>query len=164
MPLGTVMLSELWQCDVNRSDMYQFLEVSPKGRHMTSSAPPSYRCLGFRHDGWVQATIFRPWGRNQCSRSLWSCHVSLGLLTSGIHFCDRKRKFSPTEPLSGGSFLTHNLAGMTKVSASNKPSSSMLDFYMSLLRAHGRWCWKDSVWGFRIHVSVVKEKLISDCL
>lgn len=94
------------QWDVNRIDMHQFLKVSSKERHMTSSASPSYSCLGFRQDGWVQATIFRPWGRNQCSRSLRNCHVSLGLLTSRTHFCDRKSKFSPTEPLSGGNFLS----------------------------------------------------------
>ena len=103
---GCGHVSEFWQWDVSRSDMYQFLEVSSKGSNMPSSAPPPYSFLGFRHDGWAQATIFRQWGRKQCSRSLCSCLIRLGLLTSGIHVCERKSKFSFIESLSRGSYLT----------------------------------------------------------
>lgn len=73
--------------------------------------------------------------RNQHPWWLWTCHIRLGLLTSGLHLWDRKNNFSLIGALFWGEFSdTHSWARMTKISTINKPRSPRLVLSVCLSR------------------------------
>lgn len=119
-------------------DMHQFLEIVTRERHMTSSASPSYSCLGFQ-TGWLSSSNHLD--HEEGTSAQGHCEATVSVLDSlllGFISVTGKVSSSLLNLFLGEFSDSHNLAGMTKVSASNKLPFFLLVFCMCLLRAHGR--------------------------